>query len=140
MNKPLKKDKIGVGKSGAYMNKKGFTLVELMGVIVILGLILVISIPTIINTLRESEIEEVEIFKQELYMAAESYYLENIHRFDFSVNPTQNVYVNELIDEGYISGTRINPLREQRISYENSYIELTRTHSGVIHYNYVYQD
>ena len=36
------------------MNKKGFTLVELLAVIVILAVILVIAVPQILNTIDES--------------------------------------------------------------------------------------
>lgn len=122
------------------MKKEGFTLVELMGVLVILSLILIISVPAIINNFKKSEGEDIENFKKELYSAAETYYIENIHRFDFNITPTYKVYISELIDDGYISGSRVNPIVNKKISFENSYIELTRTGTGVIQYDYIYQD
>ena len=39
------------------MNKKGFTLVELIAIIVILGVVLVIAIPTVSNIVENSRIE-----------------------------------------------------------------------------------
>ncbi len=44
------------------MNKKGFTLVELLGVIVIITLILLVALPTLTNVVKnkEGEIEELE--------------------------------------------------------------------------------
>ena len=37
--------------------KKGFTLVELIGVIIVLGLIALIALPPILNAIREKESE-----------------------------------------------------------------------------------
>lgn len=122
------------------MKKDGFTLVELLGVLVIISLILIVSVPAIINNFKSSENEEMENFKKELYGAAESYYIENIDRFDFDTSPTYKIYVSELVSEGYISGSRVNPTFKTKISFENSYIELTKTSSGVVQYEYIYQE
>ena len=46
------------------MNKKGFTLVELLGVIVLLAIILAIAVPTISNIIKESR---RETFKKSVY-------------------------------------------------------------------------
>ena len=36
------------------MNKKGFTLIELLAVIVLLGIVLVITVPTVIGNVRNN--------------------------------------------------------------------------------------
>ena len=38
------------------MNKKGFTLIELLAVIVLLGIVLVITVPTVIGNVRNNKI------------------------------------------------------------------------------------
>lgn len=42
------------------MNKKGFTLVELLAVLVILAVILIIAVPTIINTIKQARMSSIE--------------------------------------------------------------------------------
>ncbi|MBQ1813066.1 MAG: prepilin-type N-terminal cleavage/methylation domain-containing protein [Bacilli bacterium] len=41
-------------------NKKGFTLVELLAVIVILAIILIIAIPQIMNTIKTTRLKSIE--------------------------------------------------------------------------------
>ena len=54
-------------------NKKGFTLVELLAVIVILGIIMTVSIPAISKWINRSKNESLESQKQTLLMAGEAY-------------------------------------------------------------------
>ncbi|UKI27031.1 MAG: prepilin-type N-terminal cleavage/methylation domain-containing protein [Bacilli bacterium] len=42
------------------MNKKGFTLIELIAVIILLSLILVIAVPNLIDTYRQSKLKKVK--------------------------------------------------------------------------------
>ena len=55
------------------MNKKGFTLVELLGVIVILGIIALISIPPILNQMASSEQSIDEATLRVVYSAGSLY-------------------------------------------------------------------
>lgn len=47
------------------MNKKGFTLIELLAVIVVLGLVLVVTVPTIINNMNSNRLNSLLIKSQE---------------------------------------------------------------------------
>ena len=58
------------------MNKKAFTLIELMGVITILGLITLLIAPTIINQIRNSK-EKIDSVTEKLIYAAADLYLDN---------------------------------------------------------------
>ena len=44
------------------MNKKGFTLIELLAVIVVLGLVLIISVPNLTDVYKNSKLKTEEIF------------------------------------------------------------------------------
>ena len=55
------------------LNKKGFTLIELLGVLVILGLILVFTMPDIINKINLGNKNTYEMLKENMKTAAESY-------------------------------------------------------------------
>ena len=53
--------------------KKGFTLIELLGIVVIIGLIIVFTVPSIMRTLKNSDDLDYENFLETLSMAAETY-------------------------------------------------------------------
>ena len=59
------------------MNKKGFTLTEILGVIVIISLLLILVIPGIINRISSSGDEAVEAENQIIYDAADQYIREH---------------------------------------------------------------
>ena len=56
-------------------NKKGFTLVELLAVIVILAVILVIAVPQIVNTIKASRLGAIESSAKLIASNADEYYL-----------------------------------------------------------------
>ena len=63
------------------MNKKGFTLVELLGSITIIAVITLIIVPTTINKITEAS-KKLEIGSEILlYTAAEEYMEENINHY-----------------------------------------------------------
>ena len=58
-------------------NKKGFTLVELLAVIVILAIILVIAIPQIMNTIKAARLKTMESSAKLIASKAEKEFVEN---------------------------------------------------------------
>ena len=57
--------------------KNGFTLVELLAVIAVLGLILIIAIPKVMDTLNTQKKRTLELTTKSIIKAAEEKYLEN---------------------------------------------------------------
>ena len=55
------------------MNRKGFTLIELLAVLVVLGIVLVISIPSITDAYKNGKIKSEEAFVQRLTQTIDSY-------------------------------------------------------------------
>lgn len=55
------------------MNKKGFTLIELLAVIVVLGLVLIISVPNLTDVYKNSKLKTEEIFIDKLSKKIEEY-------------------------------------------------------------------
>lgn len=55
------------------MNRKGFTLIELLAVIVVLGLVVLISVPIISDAYTKSKIKSEEVFVDRLTQAIDSY-------------------------------------------------------------------
>ena len=66
------------------MNKKGFTLIELLAVIVVLGLVLLISVPIISDAYTKSKIKSEEVFVDRLTQAIDSYVKLNSDTMSFS--------------------------------------------------------
>lgn len=56
------------------MNKElGFTLVELMGILVVLGVLLLMTVPSITKTFQNSKDKEVKEYTQSLCVGLQSY-------------------------------------------------------------------
>ena len=82
--------------------KKGFTLVELIGVVIILGLIALIAFPSILNAIRESENEISDASKEILYSATSQYVSENANSFPKVNGNTFCVPLNSLVQGEYL--------------------------------------
>ena len=78
------------------LNKKGFTLVELLVVIVILGVIMSIAIPSITSSVERSKAKQREQVINIIISAGELY-------ADKHKNGFTQVSVPTLIDEGYLT-------------------------------------
>ena len=66
------------------MNRKGFTLIELLAVIVLLGLIMVIGAPSILNTFKKTKIKNEQIFVDRLSDAIDGYVSLNSDSISFT--------------------------------------------------------
>jgi len=105
------------------MNKRnGFTLVELMGILVVLALIIAIAVPTITSTLRKQGDNQEELYVNQVCTAAKAYMnfyrLENDNELATQYQRILNgilpvafttIKVDKLIDEGYLSDSTKHP-------------------------------
>ena len=98
------------------MNKKGFTLVELLAVLIILAILATITTTAIINQINESKKTltdaQISIVKQASIEYAEKKGLFKIE------NKTYNICIDSLKSEGLLDDTIINSLDK------NYYIKL----------------
>ncbi len=84
------------------MKNKGFTLVELLAVIILLSIIALIAVPKVLEQKEKKEKEISEATKKVLYADAETYLKEN-NEDDIIPGQSFCIGVETLIDEGYIS-------------------------------------
>lgn len=91
--------------------KKGFTLTEMIGVIVIIGLLSAIIIPSLINILNNSEDEISDRSKSIIFSAANLYFEENNEEY---LNSVYYVKLETLTDEGKL----IKPLKDYKSGNE----------------------
>ncbi len=63
------------------MKRMGFTLIELMGAVIILSLITLLAFPSVINMIKSSNEEVDKAIKEKLLAAAEQYVNDNADNF-----------------------------------------------------------
>ena len=51
-------------------NNQGFTLVELLAVIVVLAIIMIIAVPNVLNSLEKAKVNAFKVYAQEVLMKA----------------------------------------------------------------------
>lgn len=132
------------------LNYKGFTLVELLAVIAIMGMLAVIMVPTISGVIEENKTNNSENLKKSIKSSARAYISDNRYEIkldDSSCDNTNtrgitsigtgenlqkitdsNIRVSILVSEGYLkssSGEIIDPKTNKSIDKNNSYIKVT---------------
>ena len=78
------------------INKKGFTLVELLAVIVILGIIMAIAIPAVSNVIKSMQLEASIKNEEEMIKAAKGYMLINSKYIPQNIGDTTEIKLADL--------------------------------------------
>lgn len=117
------------------MNRKGFTLIEVLAVIVILAILLVFTAPYIITAYEDSKLKSEEIFIKRLSQSIDSYvklYSSDSSEMTFSEDGTANKKHNstENGNEGetsyqvdiYKSEISVQKIIDKNIITKNNYI------------------
>ncbi len=129
------------------MKQNGFTLIELIGVVAILALIMVVTIPQLMSTMTKSNVKELESFAYDLETSAMTY-VENEWR-DFKIeyqkynkDGSYCLSLSSLIEKNYIKKTEIDPSTNAVIDANGKYILLTNIsdNSGSYRFSYKYVD
>jgi len=87
------------------MNKKGFTLAEIVGVIIILALIALLAFPPILNMIKNSEDKIDEATKTLIYTASSQYTTKYMNDFPKKEGNVYCLKISDLIKEDYLSTT-----------------------------------
>lgn len=123
------------------MKRKGFTLIELVITIMVIGIIAVITFPIVRNVTESSRQKSYNSMVQNIKTSASLYSTEfedNVRWFVSSTDDNQEsdeewscLQINKLVEAGFIKEPLINPLDNTEIS-PNTLIEIRRdkvTHS-----------
>ncbi len=89
------------------LNKKGFTLIELIAVVVLLSIITVIVVPKVMNELTLGKERAYEVVVSNILTASKQYY-EECEYGDITCSITSNsveIPLSILINYGYLAGT-----------------------------------
>lgn len=94
------------------MNNKGFTLLEVMGVLMLLVVILIVTIPNITGTIKKNNVDQMEDYKNTFCLAAEAYILEE----NIKITTDFEIKGSELVSKNYLSANLSNPDNKRRIT------------------------
>ena len=86
------------------LNKKGFTLVELIATIVVLALVVSISAYAITNIINSAKEKNYELLIKNIKDASETYYQECKYSNNTGITCNDTVTLQYLVDYGYLKG------------------------------------
>ena len=112
--------------------KKGFTLVELLAVIVILAVILIIAIPQVLKVVDNSRINAYIKNEQMVLKAVDVYVSRNTGELPGEQGDTTEISVNHLITNGFLTEIT-NPYNKNE--YCTGYVTITKLSDT--EYNYI---
>jgi len=117
--------------------KKGFTLIEMIGSIVILAIIALVAFPAVLNMLNSSQVKVDDGMKKYAKGAAKEYVNDHVNDFPRNSSLNKNVSINKLISEGYMTEKSVND------NMKNDNVEVTtktNTINGenIVIYDYTY--
>ena len=93
--------------------KKAFTLVELLGVIIILGVLALIVFPIIDKSIKSSKEKALQATIASIEDAANKYSVE--HDLGYSIN-YKKIDLTELVNSGYLKDELINPVTNSKLN------------------------
>ena len=121
------------------MKKNAFTLVELLAIIVIMASMLLIILPSINNTIKNSEEAKKQESLNSIYMAAENYVMANYDEYSSldNIGSTEYVYIIDLINNGYLDINTTNPNTD--LAFNNKdVVKVTKKEDGTFGYELDY--
>ena len=109
------------------MNKKGFTLIELVAIILIISLLVIIVLPKITNSVNNFSPKTDKLMMKMIEEAAKLYVEDNINSLEENENGYYCVPLTELVDKEYlksgieISGKDVIKTQTMKITQDNEY-------------------
>ena len=120
------------------MKNKGFTLVEMLGIIVLLLLISAFAFPSLNKMLKKEPEMEYETFLKIIKNASETYAEENYTDLNFEEKSTIYIPITDLTNDNYLQENLINPTTKEKVITENGYAVITKNDNNTLSYDYTF--
>lgn len=115
------------------MNNKGFTLIELIAIIIIVSVIMILSFSSLTNTLKRTQLKEIEDYKLKVATAAQIYVETDLMRYEpFNSGTHIDITIEELVNKGYLRNDIEVP---GKCTFDNTTIVATKNIDNTISYD-----
>ena len=107
------------------MKKNGFTIIELVTIISLLSIFLVIAIPKINSSIKESRADQLEEVREMVANATEVYLSANCGKNAYQkliLDDEVKIFLNSISDCGLIESEIYNPVAGNYFDINNEYI------------------
>lgn len=104
------------------MKKRGFTLIELLGILAIIGLILVIAVPSLTSSIEKSRENKYKNLIKSIILSATNYVETNFDRYPQleAAGNKVTIELQELVDRGYLKDPIVDPKTKKEIPLTNT--------------------
>lgn len=137
--KTVKKRKTSNSSRNRKKTKKGFTLIEIIAAIIIIGILAIVTVPAVSKYVNNSKDTTYSSYEKNMEIAAGNQVINCLSENDKSCRiPDKGekvlVYLNELVDNGYLEELK-DPEAEGYCDSAKSYVEVENTGSADYEYN-----
>ena len=98
------------------MKNNGFTLVELLGVVIILSMLGIVIVPSINNVISDSKRKLYDTQINNIKVGASNYVNEHIFELDFENNDSIGITLGFLKQMGYVDDNISDPIKKSKFS------------------------
>jgi len=120
------------------MNNKGFTLIELLTVIAFLSIFMVITLPQINNSIKESRADQLDEVRETITKATDVFLNKSCGSSYYDklvIEDEVKIYLNNISNCGLIDSMIYNPVADNYFDINNEYIIVKRDEVGMIEYD-----
>lgn len=115
------------------MRQKGFTLAELIGVIVVLAMISLVTVPAVTTSLNKYKIQLCTTQLNNIESAARTWGADNLVLLPDQDGNSIRVTLGTLSQFGYIDEEIKNPISKEPLDLESTYVTITRKGKKLIY-------
>ena len=119
------------------MNKKGFTLIELITVIALLSIVGIITLPKINKAFKSSRADQLEEVIENIVKSTEVYLNNSCGKDSYNKlikNDSIRIYLSSIKDCGLIENKIYNPVSGDYFNIDNEYVDVKIDEVGILDY------
>lgn len=119
------------------MNKKGFTLIELITVIALLSIVGIITLPKINKAFKSSRADQLEEVRENIVKSTEVYLNNSCGKDSYNKlikNDSIRIYLSTIKDCGLIENKIYNPVSGDYFNIDNEYVDVVIDEVGILDY------